>query len=97
VATFQKAIDLGTNSIAVYVRKGISLYTLKKYEDAILSFEEAIKIDNTFVFAYLWIARSHLAMNNKEKALEYYNKVLELDPDNEDALDDMKYIQNKEE
>lgn len=82
---FNKHQELAGKSDASQVYKGLIKYSQEKYEDAIFEFEEAVRINENFAFSYLWLANAYLANNNREKALQNYEKVVELDPSNEDA------------
>ena len=83
---FNQYQEIAGKSDASQVYKGLIKYTQEKYDEAIYEFEEAVRINDQFVLSYFWLANSYLANNNREKALENYEKVVALDPSNEDAV-----------
>ncbi|KAA0211824.1 MAG: tetratricopeptide repeat protein [Ignavibacteriaceae bacterium] len=94
LVSFNKNQSIAGKSDATQVYKGLIMYTQEKYDDAIAEFEEAIRINDTFTFSYLWLANAYLAKDNKEKALENYEKVLQLDPTNEEAAAQVEKLKN---
>lgn len=96
---FDKAISLGTTNLAAYVYKGICYYYLKDYDKAIEQFQKSIEVNDKFASSYLWLGNSYVASlpqytTNKDtytkvngEAITAYKKVLELEPDNQDAKD----------
>jgi tetratricopeptide (TPR) repeat protein len=93
IATFDKALDRGLKQFPVYLYQGISYFYLKKYDDAIAKLQESIKLNDQFAFTYLWVGKSYVGLLKKDDAIKAYNKCLELDPTNEEALKDLKSIQ----
>ncbi|NOY79324.1 MAG: tetratricopeptide repeat protein [Calditrichaeota bacterium] len=61
--------------------RGVRLLKAKKYDDAIKSFETAIRIDSTRAESYQNMAFAYIKKNNIKKAEELYKKVLELKKD----------------
>jgi tetratricopeptide (TPR) repeat protein len=96
VVSFDRAIELGSRQLAAYVYKGLSYYSLQKYEEAISTFDAANRIDNSYVQSWLWKARSEVALDKLDEAKASYTRVLELDPNNQGAQDDMKLIDQKQ-
>ena len=63
-----------------------ALYYLKKYPQAAEAAEEALKLDANHVDARYFLALSCHRIGQKEKALEHYNKLKEIDPKKADQL-----------
>ncbi len=80
-------ISLGddSTSIHIYNQLGIALRRQGKWKDAITEYEKALKIDPNDEALYFNMAKACLEGNNKEAARKYFSKVLQIDPDNEDA------------
>jgi len=95
ITSFDRSIRLGTKQLAAYVYKGLSFYSLQKYEDALNSFDYANSIDNSYVPSWLWKARAEVALNKLDEARLSYNKVLELDPQNQSAKEDLAILDKK--
>lgn len=95
IINFQKAIDFGTPQLASYVYKGLSLYSLQKYEDALNEFNIVIGKDNSYVPSWLWKARSEVALDKFDEAKNSYKKVLELEPGNKSAQEDLDILEKK--
>ncbi len=95
ISSFDRSIRLGTKQLAAYVYKGLSFYSLQKYEDALKSFDYANSIDNSYVPSWLWKARAEVALNKLDEARLSYNRVLELDPQNQSAKEDLAILDKK--
>jgi tetratricopeptide (TPR) repeat protein len=55
-------------------------YKQGKFDDAIVHFNEAIKLDPQFFAAYLALAKAYLAKNDVANAEAMYNKAKQIDP-----------------
>ncbi len=66
-------------AIALY-NKGVPFLDNEKYKEALPYFEEAVKQDPKFAFAWDNIGICNRRLNNFDAAIEAYNKSLELDP-----------------
>ena len=75
-----------------YYFKGISLFNLEKYQDAIGAFENATRLKIDHAQAYLYMAVSYHTLKKKPEACRNYQKVLQYDPDNEYAQDNLKKL-----
>ena len=59
----------------------------KKYNTIKNLYTQAIQIDPQDVSLYTGLAATYAKMHNKEKAIEYANKVLELNPGSKEAVE----------
>ncbi|MCX6166257.1 MAG: tetratricopeptide repeat protein, partial [Ignavibacteriae bacterium] len=87
VLYLKKANELGMNERSVYLFTGFSNFYLKKYEDALANFQDAVKADETFVLSYSWIAKCYIVLLKNDEAIKIYEKILTIDPGNEEAKD----------
>ncbi|MFA0833123.1 MAG: tetratricopeptide repeat protein [Methanobacterium formicicum] len=69
------------NSASSWNKRGISLRKQKKYQEALDSFEEALKIDSNSFDALFHKGITLLLIGKYQEALECYDKTLELDPE----------------
>lgn len=68
-----------------YVNRGNELSLSGQYNDAILNYESALKIDPNNAVAWLGKAYAYHSLGKYDVAIGCYTKVLELDPTNSDA------------
>ncbi len=68
---------------------GFCHFMLKEHEFAIKCFENVIKLDPGSAIDYANIASNYRDLGNKEKAIEYYQMALALDPSIEFARDNL--------
>jgi tetratricopeptide (TPR) repeat protein len=59
-----------------YYKSGRDLYDRTKYQEAQTAFEKAMNFDQTNVDAIYYLAKSYQKLNNKDKAILYYNIVI---------------------
>ena len=52
---------------------------VERFAEAELNLRKSIELDNNLPAAYYNLAKLYDAQNNKEKALDYYQKTFELD------------------
>lgn len=62
---------------------GMCYMDQQKYQDAIASFNEAVKVDPKFSTGYNNLGQCYEKLNDKVKAAEYYKKAVDVDPANE--------------
>jgi len=92
------AIVMATSSISVYsmvakpkfyenfLKLGVKYLQEGKYEEAILEFEKAIKIEKKSTQARVGAARGYIGKNDVDKAVEFLREAQEIDIENEDLL-----------
>lgn len=95
LVNFDKAIALGIVNIGVYVYKGIALYYKNDYENAIPQFQKCLDSNPTnsiTSICYLWIGNCYAAEGKRPDAIGAYKKCLEIDPNNQDAKDQIQKL-----
>lgn len=97
VEFFQKAISKGMKTSGIYLYSGAANYNLKKFEDAARDLKESVKINENNPIGFLFLAKSLRALGNKEEAIANYQKVLTLDPSNQEASDAIKVLSTQQE
>ena len=93
-----------------YIDEGMAFITEENYEEAVIAFTSAIEIEEKSIAAYKGRAQAYAAMNQYENAVNDYLTVIEIDPDDQEAYDNaidlylkqedevnaLTYIQQKE-
>lgn len=82
----EKALTLFSNSINenphfadAYIEKGYILFNQKKYAEALKNFEQLNSFNQTNADGYYWQAKCYKALGNKQQAIMFYKKCLQLD------------------
>ena len=96
---------LSTNVFAKseYVKEGIDLYNINKFEDAKFKFEQDIVFNPKSELSYLYLSKIFNTQNKKKLEEQNLNTVILLDPKNEEAvfslaklkLEESDYIESK--
>ena len=73
----------------IYNLMGFCYFKLKEHHDAIACFENVIKLNPGSAIDYANIASNYRDLQNKEKAIEYYEKALSIDPTIDFARDNL--------
>ena len=74
-----KIADTDTHISDALLIRGISYMRLKDYDNALLNFENIIKINPKYKDAYFNLASIYKQKNNLYKALEYLDKLTNID------------------
>lgn len=74
------------DQIDALMKDGQQLYSATKYDDAVLKFAEVISKDPKYWLAYVWIARSFIAMGKWTDAIGNAKKAYELGPRSADVI-----------
>lgn len=90
---FNRAEELGNNTAIIY--KGLAYFNLGKYTEAIAEFDKAITVNNEYYVTYLLRGSSKQALGDRDGAIADYEKVLELDPGNEDATKSLEVLRGE--
>ena len=77
----KKAIELAPDYAESHMARGYAHLANKKYAEAEAEFFEAIELNPKLSIAYHYLARSAYHQGQLDKALNYFNKSTELNPD----------------
>jgi tetratricopeptide (TPR) repeat protein len=94
---YQK-VPLGTNIMGkfelttLYTLKGDVYRDLGIAENALISYQKALRLISSYPAAYHGMARAYLMKGDRHAAERYLNIVLKIDPNNFKALADMAYL-----
>ena len=80
--------------LPLYSELGNVYIRLERYKPAEIAFKNAIKIDPNFINAHYGLAGVYLRLNQRDKALEELQKVIELAPDSKEANYARNIMQN---
>jgi len=84
---FKQAVDFGILNLGAYIYEGLTYYYLKDYVNAELWFDKAIEQKSDFALSWLWKGNAQASGGKIPEAIESYKKVIEIDPNNQDAKD----------
>jgi tetratricopeptide (TPR) repeat protein len=88
----RKAVELSPNVSDYHNGLGYSLFFLKKYDEAIDEFNKSINLDPEHLDALIGLCIAYAENGNKEKTLEIYGRLKDLDKETLDQL--MKIIKS---
>lgn len=93
VKLYTEAIELAPEVVRYYGNRSAAHMMLSAYDKALEDAQSAIKLDENFLKGYYRAAKCHLAMGSIKNAIMYLEKVLEKDPKNKDAQNDLRTTQ----
>lgn len=76
-----------------YREKGIALYNLGKYDDAVLVLQRAVTLQNNYDEGYFWLGKCYEKLNQKENAIQSYQNALLYDKDFTEATQALERLQ----
>jgi tetratricopeptide (TPR) repeat protein len=83
------AIQKFPNEGLLFFERGYTLYLLDKDEDAILEFEQSIRLNYQVAESYNYIGDCYFYLKDFKRALNYFKKSLELDINNPEYIFDV--------
>lgn len=84
---FDKCLNIDNRHMFAYREKGIALYDMGKYEDAVTVLDKAVTLQNNFDEGYYWLGRCMEKLNKPNDAIEEYKTALLYAPDYVEAKD----------
>ncbi len=75
-------------------KEAVKLFEENKFEDATKKFEIVIEIDANNDEAYYYLGKIQNKFQNFGQAINYYNKAIELNPDNELVKHEIAIVNN---
>lgn len=82
-----------TSLIDPYLRRGQSFINKKDYQKAVMELREALKIDSKNAQAHTLLGLAYVKQNQLGMAKVHINKALQIDPENEMALEGKQVLQ----
>jgi len=95
IGFFDKCLALDHMHMFAYREKGIALYDLGKYEEAITVLDKAVTLQNNFDEGYYWRGRCLEKLNKPNEAIEEYRTALMYSPDFVEAKDALARLGTK--
>ncbi len=94
IDSFKRAIEINPGYAKAYQNLGVAYYETKHYKEAIENFEKftALQAGEVDESIYYTIAQSYKYLNNKEMAQKNLEKVIEVNPNNEQIKEYLKNI-----
>jgi tetratricopeptide (TPR) repeat protein len=86
IQAYENAIGLDIEFSDAWYNKGITHLHLKNYEEALYCFNQAQLIDKYDEDVLFNLGKVHEFLNDYDKAIAAYNRILEIKPDNPEAL-----------
>ncbi|XP_037332231.2 dnaJ homolog subfamily C member 7 isoform X1 [Pungitius pungitius] len=87
---YSKAIDMCPKNASYYGNRAATLMMLYRYREALEDSQQAVRLDNDFTKGHLREGKCHLSLGNAMAASRCFQRVLELDPDNSQAQQELK-------
>ncbi|KAM3922547.1 dnaJ homolog subfamily C member 7 [Leptodactylus fuscus] len=87
---YTKAIDCSSKNASYYGNRAATLMMLGKFREALEDAQQAVRLDDTFVKGHQREGKCHLTLGNAMAATRCFQKVLELEPNNEPTRQELK-------
>ena len=86
ISLYKKALEIRPDALNVRTDMGTAMFYLSKYDDAIAVFQDVLKSDpnNAQTLFNLGVAYLH-GKNDAQRALEYWQKLIDTNPDHPQA------------
>lgn len=81
VTYFDSCLVMDPTYMFAYREKGIALYDLGKYVEALQVLTKAVTLQNSFDEGYYWMGKCYEKLGNKEQAIQRYQDALMYDKD----------------
>lgn len=69
-----------------YFVRGMARKALRKFDESVLDFKQAVAIEPTYIAAYVNLANIYMNANRPQEAIGYYNQALAQNPNDANAL-----------
>ena len=72
-----------------YREKGVALYDMGRYEDALKVLSKAVTVENNFDEGYYWMGKCYQRLGRRDEAIQSYQTALMYDGDFTEAKDSL--------
>jgi tetratricopeptide (TPR) repeat protein len=80
---YQKCNEIAPNFPDAYMAQGVLKFKVRKNDNqSIAFFDQALAVDSTFSQAYFWRGMAYMSLNQSQKCLSDWNKVIAFNPSN---------------
>jgi len=86
VTSMNKVLEISPDNVPALYTKGMALSKLHKYDESLVQLNKVHKINREHFKAISTIGQIYKNQGNFEKAIEYYDKFLEIYPNDVDAM-----------
>jgi tetratricopeptide (TPR) repeat protein len=83
------------DSAVVYLQQANDAYQSNKFEDAIALYNKVVDLQFESVTLFYNLGNAYFKSGNNAKALLWYERALRLDPNNEDIVHNIAFVQQK--
>jgi len=94
IECYKTLIAYGPETVMANYYMGIALKSSGKYDEAVVHFERLLNKTDQHISALYHLGRTHMKNHHYDKAKEYFKKVIELDPENKNAVEMWEYLIN---
>ncbi len=92
ISFFNDCLKQDYTFMFAYREKGIALYELGQYDEAIATLEKAVTLQNTFDEGYYWMGKCYEKQNKMKDAVESYQAALLANPNYDEATEALKRL-----
>ncbi|MCG9128224.1 tetratricopeptide repeat protein [Candidatus Poribacteria bacterium] len=96
IPQFQHVLQLNPNAVEAYVRLGWLFNSQQKYEQAEWHLKKAIEKMPKLTLAYHGLAEIYTQQGRIEKAIQTYNTILEISPNDKEAISALQRLEKTE-
>lgn len=86
IPQFQQVLQLNPNAVEAHVRLGWLYNSQQKYDQAEIHLQKAVEKLPKLTIAYHGLAEIYIQQGRFDKAIKTYNTILEISPNDEDAI-----------
>ena len=95
IETLEKAEQYDDERTDIHNLKGFCYYKLKEHEKAIACFEKVLRLNPASGIDYANIASNYREMGDRDGAIRYYRRALELDPSLDFARQNLRILERE--
>ncbi|OYY21949.1 MAG: hypothetical protein B7Y15_13675 [Bacteroidetes bacterium 24-39-8] len=94
ISQFNACINNNYGYLEAYMEKGFLFYDAKKYPEANQVFQTVVTIKNNYADGYYWLGKTAEALQQKQEAINQYERSLALDPNLKEAGSAISRLKN---